>query len=329
MKKWIYLSIIVIVAFFFVNNPLTNQYITGLKADSISVSKQNDPLYREITARAADYYIPPQDAKIDRIWKAMPGLNGLQVDIVASYKKMKPDGEFKEERLVFKQVQPKVQLNDLPPSPTYKGHPEKEMVSFIINVAWGNEYLTDVLATLKKHNVSASFFLEGKWAQNNPELAKMIEEAGHEIGNHSYSQPNMAKISTSKMREEIQKTNDVLKAITDKPVKWFAPPSGSFRDETVQIASQESLRTVIWSVDTVDLKKPSPEELLNRVMSKVHNGAIILMHPTSPTERSLDQLIIGLKKQDFQIGTVSELLSSDRKADNLNFGKVNSKENNN
>ncbi|MEH7388690.1 polysaccharide deacetylase family protein [Bacillus sp. JJ1474] len=329
MKKVIHLSIIFIVAYLFVNNPLSNQYVLGLKADSISVSKQKDPLYNEITARATDYYIPPQDAKIDRVWKAIPGLNGLQVDIGASYKKMKADGEFKDEKLVFKQILPKVQLKDLPPSPTYKGHPEKQMVSFIINVAWGNEYLTDMLATLKKHNVSVSFFLEGKWAQNNPELAKMIEEAGHEIGNHSYSQPNMAKIPTSKIREEIQKTNEVIMAITDKPVQWFSPPSGSFREDTIQIALQESLRTVLWSVDTVDLNKPSEEELLNRVMGKVHNGAIILMHPTSPTERSLDQLIIQLKKQDFQIGTVSELLSSDRTADNLIFGKVNSKENNN
>ncbi|WP_066288896.1 polysaccharide deacetylase family protein [Bacillus sp. FJAT-29937] len=329
MKKLIHLGIIFIAAYLFVSNPLTNQYVLGLKADSISVSKQKDPLYKEITERAIDYNIPPQDAKIDRVWKAMPGLNGIQVDIGASYKKMKADGEFKDEKLVFKQIQPKIQLKDLPPSPTYKGHPEKQMVSFIINVAWGNEYLTDMLTTLKKHNVSASFFLEGKWAQKNPELAKMIEEAGHEIGNHSYSQPNMAKIPTSIMKEEIQKTNEVIQAITDKPVQWFSPPSGSFREETIQIALQEGLRTVLWSVDTADLKKPSEEELLNRVMGKVHNGAIILMHPTSPTEKSLDQLIIQLKNRDFQIGTVSDLLSSDRMADNLNFGKVNNKENNN
>lgn len=328
MKKVVHFGIIFIVAYVFVNNPLTSQYVIGLKAGSVSVSKQNDPLYNEIVSKAGDYYIAPQDAKIDRVWKAMPGLNGIEVDINASYKKMKADGKFKGEKLVFRQIKPNVQLADLPPSPIYKGHPEKQMVSFIINVAWGNEYLTDILATLKKHNVSASFFLEGRWAQNNPELAKMIEAAGHEIGNHSYSHPDMAKISSSKIREEIQKTNEVIKAITDKPVQWFGPPSGSFRDETVQIAAQENLKTVMWTVDTVDWKKPSPEQLLNRVLDKVHNGAMILMHPTDSTAKSLDQLIIGLKQKNLQIGTVSDLLSSDRTIDNLYGEKGNNTENN-
>ena len=70
------------------------------------------------------------------------------------------------------------------------------MVSFIINVAWGNEYLSDMLATLKKHHVSATFFLEGRWVQKNPELAKMIADAGHEVGNHSFTHPDMKNLST-------------------------------------------------------------------------------------------------------------------------------------
>ncbi|MBY0120645.1 polysaccharide deacetylase family protein [Bacillus sp. S/N-304-OC-R1] len=328
MKRMIHFSIIFIAAILFVNNPLTSEYVLGLKAGSIIASKQKDPLYNEIVSRSAQYYIPPQDAKIDRVWKAIPGLNGIKVDIDASYKKMKADGEFKEEKLVFQQVLPKLQLNDLPPSPIYKGHPEKPMVSFIINVAWGNEYITDILATLKKHNVSASFFLEGRWAQNNPELAKMIEAAGHEIGNHSYSHPDMAKISSSTIREEIQKANEVIKALTDQPVVWFGPPSGSFRDETVQIAAQENLKTVLWTVDTVDWKKPTPEQLLKRVLGKVHNGAMILMHPTDATAKSLDRLIIQLQQQNLQIGTVSELLNSDRPMANHNFKNGNNIENN-
>ncbi|QED50078.1 polysaccharide deacetylase family protein [Cytobacillus dafuensis] len=290
--------------------------------------KQKDVLFKEIESKSEDYYIPPQDAKIDRVWKAIPGLNGLKVDIEASYKKMKPNGVFSEEKLVFHQIQPKVNLSDLPPNPIYKGHPDKQMVSLLINVAWGNEYLTDMLATLKKHNVSASFFLEGRWAQNNPELARMIEAAGHEIGNHSFTHPNMEIISSSKTREEIQKTNEVIKAITEKPIKWFAPPSGSYRNETVQIAAEEKLGTVMWTVDTVDWKKPSPEQLLNRVMSKVDNGSMILMHPTDPTAKSLNQLILQLKQRGFQIGTVSELLSSERTIDYYHLGKGNNEETN-
>ena len=88
------------------------------------------------------------------------------------------------------------------------------MVSFIINVAWGNEYLSDMLATLKEHHVSATFFLEGRWAQKNPELAKMISDAGHEVGNHSFTHPDMKNLSTDRIRQEITKTNEVIKATT-------------------------------------------------------------------------------------------------------------------
>lgn len=312
MRKFIHLVIIFLFALFIVNNPFTTNYVSGLKKDSFYVTKQRDALYKEIEQQAKDYYIPPIDAKIDRVWKAIPGLNGLQVDIEASYKKMKVDSQFSKEKLVYNQIKPQIQLSDLPPSVIYKGHPDKQMVSFLINVAWGNEYLPKMLSILKKYNVHASFFLEGRWVQNNPEFAKMIIDAGHEIGNHSYSHPNMEQISAGKTREEIQKTNEVIQAITDKPVQWFAPPSGSYRDETVQIAAELKLGTIMWTVDTVDWKKPTPEQLLQRVISKVHNGAMILMHPTDSTANSLEQLIIQLHQKNLQIGTVSELLSSDR-----------------
>lgn len=315
MRKVTHFAIICLFALLLVNNPFTAQYVFGLRTESESAIKQKDSLYTEIVNRSTDYYIPPQDAVIDRVWKAIPGLNGVEVDVEASYKKMKSEGKYDKDKLVFKQIKPKINLSDLPPSPVYKGHPEKEMVAFIINVAWGNEYLTDILATLKKHHVSASFFLEGRWVQNNPDLAKMIDAAGHELGNHSYTHPDMAKTSAEKTREEILKTNEVIKATTEKSVQWFGPPSGSYRDETVLIAAQEKLGTVMWTVDTVDWKKPTPDQLIQRVMGKVHNGALILMHPTDSTAKSLDRLIIQIKNKNLQIGTVSDVLNTERTMD--------------
>jgi len=312
MKKFIYFLLIGTMALFIVNNSLPAKNALGLNNDIAIVMKQNDILYKEIETIAAKHYIAPIDAKIDRVWKAIPGLNGLKVDVEASYKKMKSDGQFSEEKLIFKQIKPNINLSDLPPTPIYKGHPDKQMVSFLINVAWGNEFLPQMLSTLKKYNVHASFFLEGRWVHNNPELAKMIIDAGHEIGNHSYTHPKMEEISTEKTREEIKKTNEVIQAITDKPVQWFAPPSGGFRDETVKIAAEENLGTVLWTVDTVDWKKPTSAQLLHRVMSKVDNGSMILMHPTAVTAASLEQLIIQLQQRNLQISTVSELLSTER-----------------
>lgn len=303
---------IFVMAFMLVSNPYTSQFISNQKGDLLAVSKPKDALYQEIVSESEKYRVPAQDAKIDPIWKAIPGYNGLEVDTEASYKRMRENGEFDEDKLILKQIKPNVHLKELPPAPIYKGHPDKPMVSFIINVAWGNEYLSDMLATLKKHHVTATFFLEGRWVQKNPELAKMITDAGHEVGNHSFTHPDLKMSSAAKIRQEITKTNEVIKATTGISPVWFAPPSGSYRDEVVTIAAEEKMGTIMWSVDTIDWQKPSPDVLVNRVMSKVHNGAIILMHPTSSTAQSLDRLITSIKEKNLQINTISELFQEER-----------------
>ncbi|PAD84284.1 hypothetical protein CHH57_05170 [Niallia circulans] len=313
MKKTVSLIGILAISWFLVNNPWADTYVSTLQENAVSVTATNS-LYTTISEKAKDYEKKPIDAKLDPVWKAIPGLNGVTVDIDASYKNMKKEKKFNEQRLVFKQVNPKVTLNDLPPAPIYKGNPEKEMVSFIINVAWGNEFLPDILSTLKKHHVKASFFLEGRWVQKNPDLAKMIAEAGHELGNHSYTHPDMSKISSSKIHEEIVKTNDVIEATTGKQVTLLAPPSGYFNNEVVKIAAQQKLKTVIWSVDTIDWQKPSPDTLLKRVTGKIHNGALILMHPTEVTTNSLEHLIIEIKNKGYKIDTVSDMLSEERES---------------
>jgi peptidoglycan-N-acetylglucosamine deacetylase len=311
MKKMMVYGFIILIAYMVISNPFTNEYIS-VKQESVSVLNQKDSLYNEIEMKADQYNIPSIDAKIDPIWKAIPGYNGLAVNIEDSYNKMKKTGQFNEKLLVFQQVKPSIHLDDLPPAPIYKGNPDKPMVSFIINVAWGNEYLSEMLATLKKHHVSATFFLEGRWAQKYPELAKMIKDAGHEVGNHSFTHPDMKQLSTRQIQQEITKTNGVIKATTGSNPKWFGPPSGSFRDEVVQIASNEEMGTILWSVDTIDWQKPSSDVLIHRVMSKVHNGAIILMHPTAATSQSLEQLILQIKNKRMQIDTISNLLNEER-----------------
>jgi probable sporulation protein (polysaccharide deacetylase family) len=312
MKKAGILIVICLAAWFSVNNPIVEDYIASLTESALPVVKQTDPLYQKIVKNAHTYEVPPSDAKIDPVWKAIPGYNGMKVDIAASYKKMKEKGEFDEQKLVFVQTKPKVHLENLPPTPIYKGHPDKPMVSFIINVAWGNEYLSDMLATLKRHNVSATFFLEGNWTKKNPELAKMIVSAGHEVGNHSYSHPDMSKLTAAKAKEQIIKTNEIIEAATGEKSVWFAPPSGSYRDETVKIAHDLNMKTVMWTVDTVDWRKPSPDVLINRVITKIDKGSMILMHPTDSTAKSLDRLITLIEKKNLHIGTVSELMDEER-----------------
>ena len=296
-----------------VQSPVIDTYVLQLKENrAISVAKNSDLLMKEIEEKAKKYEVAPKDAMIDPVWKSVPGYNGLKVDITSSYKAMKDDGVFEEKKLIYKQIPPKIHLSQLKAAPIYRAHPDKPVASFLINVAWGNEYIPQMLSTLKKHNVKATFFLEGRWTKENPELAKMIVQAGHEIGNHSYTHPNLETLAASSTVTELKKTNEVIEAITGVKNTLFAPPSGAFRDETVTIANQLGMQTILWSVDTIDWQKPSVEVLTDRVLRKVHNGAFILMHPTKASSEALEALIIQIKKKNLHLTTVTEALKEER-----------------
>lgn len=277
-----------------------------------NVAYAKNRLYEEICEKAKEYAVAPQDAVIDRVWKAVPGYNGKVVNVEASYDKMKKEGVFNESLLVYKEVSPKIHLEDLSPSPIFRGNPNKKMVALTINVAWGNEYLPRMLETLHKHNVTATFFLEGRWVKENIRFAKMIVDAKQEVGNHSYTHPDMKTLSLGAIHEQLQKTNEVIEAATDQKVKWFAPPSGSFRDDVVNEAAKLQMGTIMWTVDTIDWRRPEPSVLIERVMSKVHPGAIILMHPTSSTAEALHTLITKLKEKGYEVGNVSTLMDEKR-----------------
>lgn len=271
-----------------------------------------DDLYRKIQTYSEQHEIKPIDAKIDRVWKAIPGYNGLRVNIKASYKKMKKNGEFDKDKLVYKEIRPNIHLEDLEPEPIYRGNPQKPMVAFLINVAWGNEYIPGILKTLEEHQTKATFFFDGSWVKKNPDLAKIIKEAGHEIGNHAYSHPDLHQRSVAETTEELQKTNDVIKETLGIRPKWFAPPSGSFNETTIQVADQLDMKTILWTVDTVDWRKPTTSEMVNRVVTSVENGSMVLMHPTKPTAEGMERMITDIKAKGLQLGTVSDLLSEKR-----------------
>lgn len=274
--------------------------------------KKEEKLKKEIKEKSKEYYQAPDNAYIDKVWKKTPGRNGLEVDVEKSYKKMKENGEFDESLLVFREITPKVHLEDLPPSPIYRGHPEKDMVAFLINVSWGTEYIPDILQILHDRKVKASFFIEGKWAKENANLVKMIKEQGHTIGNHAYNHPDMARISKDEIYNQLSQTNDILKAITGEAPKWFAPPSGSYNQQVVEIAHNLDMETVLWTVDTIDWKNPAISVMINRVNNKIHPGATVLMHPTEAIRAGLNDLIDLMKEKGYRIGTIESLVSEDR-----------------
>ncbi|WJH33299.1 polysaccharide deacetylase family protein [Paenibacillus sp. CC-CFT747] len=255
--------------------------------------------------------IAPINAKVDRIWKAIPGYNGREVDKERTLALARDLPKGSPLPFVYREIKPEVGLEDLGPQPIYKGNPNKPMISLMINVAWGDEYLVKMLDTLKKENVHATFFFDGTWLSKNLETARRIGEQGHELSNHAYTHKNMSQLSRAKAVEEITRTEKLLEQLGVHNT-LFAPPSGDFDAETVKVAHEMKLRTVLWTLDTVDWKKPEPSAVVKRITSQLEPGSLILMHPTHASSEALSSIIQAAKSRGLVLGTVSELLSPDR-----------------
>lgn len=277
----------------------------------IMTESPKEKLHMDIQAKAAELNAPPVNAVVDRIWKAIPGYNGQEVDIEATYQKSLLNSSNKGISYVYKQITPDVSLDDLGAHPIYRGNPKKPMVSLMINVAWGNEYIVPMLDILDDEQVKVTFFLDGSWLNQNSQLAEEMLKRGHELENHAYTHPQMSRLSRARATLEMDKTRKLLEklGVTNK---WFAPPSGDYDQETVEIARELGLKTVLWTLDTVDWRNPAPESVVAKISSKVEPGFLILMHPTSSSSKALRGMIGGIKAKGLMLGTVSQTLSEER-----------------
>ncbi|ETT53716.1 polysaccharide deacetylase family protein [Paenibacillus sp. FSL H7-0350] len=299
------------------NGPV-KEMIAGLKpqADaavmSYALNQTEDDLRAQITRRAEALNAQPVNAVVDRVWKAIPGYNGLEVDVEATYRSALLRGPEAGLKLMYRQIKPKVSLDDLGAQPIYRGNPAKPMVSLMINVAWGNEYILPMLDILDAEKVKVTFFLDGSWLSRNKELAAEMLKRGHEVENHAYTHPKMSILSRTRATAEIEKTQKLLKESLGVTNKWFAPPSGDFNQQTVEIAASLGLKTVLWTLDTVDWRNPSPESVVAKISRRVEPGTLILMHPTASSSQALRGMIRGIRAKGLQLGTVSQTLSAER-----------------
>lgn len=174
-------------------------------------------------------------------------------------------------------------------------------------------YTPKILEALKKHNAKATFFIVGTLMKSNPELIKQIDDEGHIVANHSMHHPNMSKMSTMEdFKKEIEPVEELYKEITGKDMKkFYRPPQGIFSETNLKMANELGYKTIFWSLAYVDWykdKQPSKEDALNKIMSRIHDGAIILLHSTSKTNSEiLDELLTKLEKQGYTFGTLEEL----------------------
>jgi len=291
-----------------------NHFSAQLRAQTVPFYDQDDWL-KNLKAAAEKQKVPAINARIDRVWKAIPGYNGLVVDLPKTIQLSKRSKSSTQIQFVFDETTPAINLDDLDPEPIYKGNPQKPMVSLMINVAWGNEFIPKMLEVLKKEHVHATFFFDGTWLSHNLSLAKQIQQDGNELSNHAYSHRNMSQLSSDAARQEIIKTQNLLENQLNVRNTLFAPPSGDFNQQTVQIAASLHLKTVLWTIDTVDWKNPQPAWIVQRVTKSLAPGSMILMHPTKSSSMALNSIIMAAKSKGLALGTVSELLSTARVPD--------------
>jgi probable sporulation protein (polysaccharide deacetylase family) len=284
----------------------------SLNDETLRIPEEDEQLRRMIQAAAEERRIEPVDAKVDSVWKAIPGYNGLTVDEEETFKLAKEGKPGNPLRLLMKELPPKVNLEDLGPYPIYKGNPQKPMVSLMINVAWGEQYLPAMLDILDKEKVQSTFFFDGSWLSKHIVTAQEIKKRGHELSNHAYSHKNMSRLSRSQATQEIVKTQKLLEQELGVHNTLFAPPSGDFDQETVDIAHDLKLKTVLWTLDTLDWRNPAPDSIVRKIASRVEPGTLILMHPTPSSSRALEAMIKEIKRKGLALGTVSELLSPRR-----------------
>ncbi|NOU93381.1 polysaccharide deacetylase family protein [Paenibacillus sp. LMG 31456] len=293
---------------FHMDNPSAIKVNSGLG----KLQDQTAMLQEKIMLEADKRRIAPINAQLDRVWKAIPGYNGVEVDVEKSLALTLERQTPGQLHLIMREVPPAIGLEQLGSHPIYKGNPNKPMVSLMINVAWGEQYLPKMLSILEKENVRATFFFDGSWLKKNIPTAQIIKDKGHELSNHAYSHKNMSQISRDQAYQEIFKTQQLLEKELGVVNVLFAPPSGDFNQATVDIARQQKLKTILWTLDTVDWQKPSPSTIVNKISARIEPGSLVLMHPTSSSSEALERMIKVIKNKGLQLGTVSEVISSDR-----------------
>ena len=197
----------------------------------------------------------------------------------------------------------------------YTGDTKDKKIYLTFDAGYENGYTEKILDVLKNHNTKATFFLVGNFLETSPELVKRMAEEGHIVGNHTMTHPDMSAISDMEsFKKEIEGVENLYKEVTGKNLlKIYRPPQGKYSEDNLRMAQELGYKTIFWSLAYVDWyndNQPTKEQAFDKLIPRIHNGAIVLLHSTSKTNSEiLDELLTKWEDMGYIISPITELLA--------------------
>ena len=195
----------------------------------------------------------------------------------------------------------------------YIGDAKKKVLYLTFDCGYENGNTENIMAALKKHNAPATFFVVGNFIETSPDLVKRMVKEGHLVGNHTFTHPDMSEIATEEaFRQELAKLEDLYEKTTGKKMKkYYRPPQGKYSESNLKMAKKMGYHTIFWSlayVDWYESDQPTREEALEKMVPRIHPGAIVLLHSTSATNAQvLDELLTKWEDKGYSFKRVDQL----------------------
>ncbi len=204
-----------------------------------------------------------------------------------------------------------IPFDGLVPSEITQGDASKKQIIFTFDGGEGIQSATSTLAILKKHQIKGTFFLTGKWVQNNMWLARMIHNEGHEIFNHTFDHPHLTTLSILDVQKELTDMDNRAIYITGSSTKpYFRPPYGDRDARVLASAANAGYRSVYWTIDAQDWRENegmTENEVKGRILDNTGPGSIVLMHlGDNITGNILDEVLTTLEKRGYKMVSLTE-----------------------
>ncbi len=189
---------------------------------------------------------------------------------------------------------------------------EEKILYLTFDCGYENGNTEAILDALKAHNAPATFFVVGYFLESAPELVKRMVEEGHTVGNHTYNHPDMSQISDmASFQKEVESNAALFEEVTGTQMaRYYRPPQGKYSVENLKMAQELGYATFFWSLAYVDWyqdDQPTHEEAFDKLLTRVHPGAIVLLHNTSTTNGEiLDELLTKWEEMGYTFRALSD-----------------------